>query len=84
MHLTVAQKFFCSELVAEAYTQAGLMKKKGRRSSCEYWPKSFGEGGQIEAALCAGVRLEEATIIDLRELEVAKAKRAYTASEGWK
>jgi hypothetical protein len=45
----VHENFFCSELVAAALKEAGLMRNE--KSSCNYWPGDFGDGGAIEEVI---------------------------------
>ena len=57
------QKFFCSELVAEALKSVGVLRSD--RVSASWWPKDFQDGGSIERALHDAWELGETRELDM-------------------
>ena len=52
--------YFCSELVASAYKNMGILPKD--ISASQYWPGSFSNSGKLE--LLENARLENEVVID--------------------
>ena len=64
------QKFFCSELVAEALKTIGLLTTE--RVSASWWPKDFQDGGNIEKVLHPSWKMEETRELDMEHTSFQK------------
>jgi len=66
--------FFCSELIAAALKEMGLISSDLAASS--FWPGCFGAGGAVERELALHhASLEREVLIDCRVLEIALASK---------
>ena len=66
--------YFCSELVAAAYRDVGLLPDD-KLSANMFWPSSFMPSGLFERSLAPGVTLGESMEINCREVEVGFARQ---------
>ena len=66
--------FFCSELVAAAYQECGLLSNEDSSTNM-FWPSSFMPGGLFERCLINGVELLEPLEVNCREVEVGYARK---------
>jgi hypothetical protein len=66
--------YFCSELVAAAYQEAGLLAD-AESSTNMFWPSSFMPGGLFERCLIKGIKLGEPIELNCREVEVGYARK---------
>uniref|UniRef100_A0A7S2WHQ2 PX domain-containing protein n=1 Tax=Rhizochromulina marina TaxID=1034831 RepID=A0A7S2WHQ2_9STRA len=63
--------FFCSELVAAAMKESGIILPT---YNCSYfWPGSFAVGGEVDEAMVEGIAYGGEMLIDCRVMEVAHA-----------
>uniref|UniRef100_A0A7S2SLV3 PX domain-containing protein n=1 Tax=Mucochytrium quahogii TaxID=96639 RepID=A0A7S2SLV3_9STRA len=69
--------FFCSELVAEALIEMGVLSSN--RKSSYYWPVSFQEGGEVEKAMqkqvCEQPILSPPIHIDCQVAEISYCRK---------
>jgi len=69
LRLTERQRYFCSEVVAAAWMEAGVMAAD--RYPAWYWPRHFLAGGAAEGAMLPGYALEGPVEVDATTPEVA-------------
>jgi len=72
LDLAKKKTFFCSELVAAAQLDAGLLKPTSNASF--FWPGSFAVGGEVDGATAAPFQYGPEITIDFKEAEVGKAR----------
>ena len=67
--------YFCSEVVAAYLKHLGLIGDEDADCAA-YWPGDFDEGGLVEQDVQGmGFKVERIVDVDLRIVELAKAKR---------
>ena len=66
--------YFCSELVAAAYEECGLLNV-GKDDVNKFWPVAFAPGGHFERSLNSGFELGSVFVINCNKAEVGNARR---------
>jgi hypothetical protein len=72
--------YFCSELVAAAWMEAGVMLPD--RPASWFWPRHFLVGGEAEACMREGYQLEAPVLVNADILEVHAAAGTVGSSGG--
>jgi len=72
LDLAKKKTFFCSELVAAAQLDAGILKPTSNASF--FWPGSFAVGGEVDSTTVAPFQYGPEITIDFKEVEVGKAR----------
>jgi len=72
LDLDLKKTFFCSELVAAAQLEAGILRPNLNMSY--FWPGSFAAGGDVDGALAEGLSYGPEILLDCREVEVGRAE----------
>lgn len=72
LDLAKKKTFFCSELVAAAQLDAGILKPTSNASF--FWPGSFAVGGEVDSTTVSPFQYGPEIIIDFKEVEVGKAR----------
>ncbi len=63
--------FFCSNLVAAALREMGVLKAE--RNINYFWPGAFTAGGEVDEALRVGWRFGDVVLLDVSAFELGKA-----------